>query len=142
MTEIETLLQAIQHGLLLSPETFAGLDLEAVLSGRDQTEFENKWLELFNKLQDTPLTAQEASVIDRIREVAYKAAFESVSDPELSGYVSDDFEVIAKGVASRCQNEFLNGLLKAYVEGKVPGGGAVSSQVPISAMMITLRANL
>lgn len=76
---------------------------------------------------------------ERLREVAFRTTYEHTSDPEISAEVSDDFEVISMGVASGQKDDFLAGLLEAYIEGRFPYGPVVSSEMSVDALMQMLQ---
>lgn len=134
------LLRAIQNKLLLDSNTFEDWDEEEVFSGRDDRDFDEKWMRLYNQLDGEQFDEVESQMISRLRESAFITTFKHTSDPELSAYVSDDFEVIAKGVATGRDDRFLVELLESYIKGKIPYGRMVSSGASIDVLMDTLRS--
>lgn len=141
MSDIEVLLKCIERGHLLGP-SFNGIDTEVALSNRDEPQFESEWLRLFEAVENVQLSAQQMATIDRLREGAFNAMFDLSGNSDLSGYVSDDFEVIGKGVASRQSDYFLSGLLKAYVDGTLPGGINVGSEQSTDTLIHELRQKI
>ena len=97
MNDIEALLKGVEAGRLLAPQHFSALNSEDVLSSRDDAVFEEKWLWLFNALEDVVLDIDQQALIESLRERAFTITFNATANPELSAYVSDDFEVIGKG---------------------------------------------
>jgi hypothetical protein len=140
MNSIELLLRAIQNGILLGPNTFEDLEAEEVLSGRDDPMFEDEWLRLYEEVKDTSLTEDEARRLDALREAAFKTAFKYCSDPDLSAYISDDFEVMARGVASHPEESFLAALIEAYSAGRIPHGIITHSGRPLQSLLDALQS--
>ena len=64
-------------------------------------------------VEKMPLSADQIATIELIREAAYKAVFNRTGNPDLAACVSDDFELMAKGICSALDDAFLNGLLEA-----------------------------
>jgi len=133
------LLHSIQNGILLGPTTFAGIEIDEVLSGRDDPAFEREWLQLFEQVKDTNLTEGETRDLNHLREAAFKAAFKHSSDPDLSGYISDDFEVIAKGAASNREDDFLTALLESYAAGTIPHHRIAGPRSSLRSLLESLR---
>lgn len=142
MNEIEIIQKCLETGVLLSAKTFEHLDLDALLSERDSQEFEQRWLALFKLTEKLSFGEQETSTINRIRELAYKAVFSATANPDLAGYVSDDFEIVSKGLAAKLRDVFLNGLVKSYAESKIPAGVDVNSQTEAIDILTILRGKL
>ena len=142
MSDIETLLQSVRREVILNANTFEDAVSEEVVSRRDQPEFEGEWLRIFDELKDVSLSTEQSTVAEHIREAAYKAVFKHTGNPDLSGYVSDDFEIIAKGVCSGTDRVFLNGLLEAYTENTIPGPTIPWSRKSLTSLVDQLRERL
>ncbi len=142
MSDIETLLQSVRREVILNANTFEDAVSEEVVSRRDQPEFEGEWLRIFDELKDVSLCTEQSTVAEHIREAAYKAVFKHTGNPDLSGYVSDDFEIIAKGVCSGTDRVFLNGLLEAYTENTIPGPTIPWSRKSLTSLVDQLRERL
>jgi hypothetical protein len=140
MHPIEMLLRAVNDGHLLGPETFADIASEEILAKRDSPEFEREWLRLFDQLKDTILNQDQVATLKRLRETAFKAAFRYTADADLSGYVSDDFELIAKGVTAGKEDNFLNTLLESYSIGRIPDEGGLSAERSIPSLLNDLAS--
>jgi hypothetical protein len=139
MNTVEILLRAIQERVLLGPDTFENEKLEAALSGRDAPAFELKWLQLFERVKDIDLAEDEAAGLDQLRESAFRTTFKHSADPELSSYISNDFEVIAKGIIRGQEDAFLNAMLEAYASGRIPHGALLSSTTSARSLMDLLH---
>jgi hypothetical protein len=139
MNGIEILLQAIRNDALLGPSTFANAQANKALSGRDDPVFEHRWLRLFDELKDTHTTEIEMNNLEQLREAAFKAAFKYCGNSDLSGYISDDFELISKGYANHHPDDFLAALLKAYLRDKIPHGVVADSGTSLKSLFDELR---
>jgi hypothetical protein len=100
------------------------IDVDAALDARDENTFENAWNSSYDaqcqsrsRLHDIEL-AQMTSICER----AYKLAFKATEHPELSGCVSDDFDLIATALLCDLEDAFAAHLLNEYVEGRFPIG--------------------
>lgn len=142
MSSTEVLLRAIQNGILLGESTFEDLDADWILSGRDEPDFEREWLRLFECLKDVTFDADENQKINQLRDAAFKATFKNCSNPDLAGYVSDDFEVIAKGVAREPEDAFLAKLLETYVAHSIPCGTLRPSEMNLRLLLDTIAQRL
>lgn len=142
MSSTDVLLRAIQNGILLGRSTFEDIDADEVLSGRDEPDFDSEWVRLFEQLKDITLDDDETRKINQLREVAFKATFKSCSDPDLSGYVSDDFEVIAIGAFSELEDAFLSALLEAYAGDSIPHGTLPPSELELSSLINAIEQRL
>lgn len=142
MNEIETIQKCLETGVLLSAKTFEHLSFDALLSKRDSQAFEEKWLALFNLTEQLSFGEQQTFTINRIRELAFKAVFSATANSDLAGYVSDDFEIISKGIAGKLRDGFLFSLVMAYSEGRIPAEPNLNSQKDVSNIIRALRGKL
>jgi hypothetical protein len=78
--------------------------------------------------------------IELLRECAFKALYAQCSNPDLAGYVSDDFEVIAKALLHLPGHPFLRQLLGAYASDSIPGGGKLTRSRPTHEIMAELAS--
>jgi hypothetical protein len=140
MNGSDILLRAIQNGVLLGLNTFEDLEPVEVLSGRDDPAFEREWLRLFEQVKDTSLSEDATHSLKALRKTAFKAAFKHSSDPDLSAYVSDDFEVMAKGIASHPGESFLAALIEAYSAGRIPHGIITHSGRSLQSLLDALQS--
>ncbi|MBD8499555.1 hypothetical protein [Paenibacillus arenosi] len=94
------------------------VDWDAELDARDAAEFDNVWRLSYEKLNH--LVPDEQEMIRDIREFAFKQTFRITNNPELAGYTSDDFGLIAKAVDNKIDIPFIYDLWKSYLQGKFP----------------------
>jgi hypothetical protein len=94
--------------------------IDEMLESRDGAEFESDWLRVFETLEQKEFSNADIALIDEIREIAYKKSFASTNHAELAAYIADDFELIVKSLLSGLNDEWLNALLLAYLQGLFP----------------------
>jgi len=71
------------------------IDEDAFFILREDEAFEHGWQASYNALHSQTPTQAIKQEIDQIRELSFKQTFRITQDSELSGYVSDDMELIA-----------------------------------------------
>ena len=91
------------------------------LDERGSEAFETQWMQAFEAIQQLEEeTTLDTATIDEIRKAAFLKAFDVTGNGELAGYVSDDFELIAKGLHFEYSSEFLASMYHHYKEGQLP----------------------
>lgn len=86
---------------------------------REDESFESEWLENFNNLEKVKLDDDLVEIINQIREISFKKTFLHTQNPEISSYISDDFELISKSLLLNEDNWILKHLWKAYQNQKI-----------------------
>lgn len=86
---------------------------------REDESFESEWLENFNNLKKVRLDDDLVEIINQIREISFKNTFLYTQNPEISSYISDDFELISKSLLLNEDNWILKHLWKAYQNQKI-----------------------
>lgn len=86
---------------------------------REDESFESEWLENFNDLKKVKLDDDLVEIINQIREISFKNTFLYTQIPEISSYISDDFELISKSLLLNEDNWILKHLWKAYQNQKI-----------------------
>ncbi|WP_334077321.1 hypothetical protein [Paenibacillus sanfengchensis] len=118
--DVERLLADLTRELLITRQTFEGLDVEAYLEERDEPGFSEAWMQAFEALAETSVTVED-QVLQSCREQAFKQTFALTGDPELAGYVSDDLRLIgAYLMQDSVRNSFVDRLHESYRLGKLP----------------------
>ncbi|MCY7377296.1 MAG: hypothetical protein LH472_15160 [Pyrinomonadaceae bacterium] len=117
LTELKSLLS--KSGFL-NFTAFDGAEIDEMLDRRDDSEFEEDWLRVFQELEQKSFTDDDLAAIKNIREIAYQKTFEATEHGELAAYVADDFEMIAKSLFAEFSDEWLNALFLAYLHGAFP----------------------
>jgi hypothetical protein len=75
---------------------------------------------VYKQVKDADLSESEAVDLLRLQEKAFRTSYKYCPEPDLSGEISDDFELIGKGFVAHCEDEFLAGLLESYIKGQIP----------------------
>lgn len=123
---------------------FAGLNearISEMLDARDSVEFESDWLQTFNNLEMSFNASPEQPLITEIREIAYQKTYDLTQHSELSAYVSDDFELIAKSFFSGYTDEWLNLLFLSYLQGIFPHTKLMPKKNGLELILETLSLN-
>lgn len=112
----------LESGQLLSDHHLARLD-ERDLERRDDPAFEERWMACHARLESVAggLTTGARAAILQVREQAYRRTFSVTQSPDLAGYVSDDFDLIARALAAGLHDPWIEQLLARYIAGELPG---------------------
>ena len=98
---------------------------DELLDTRDSAPFDTEWCrvdEEIEALKNTQCyTDKNEEEQGKIREKAFMIIEENI-DGELSEYVSDDFGLIYDSLALNYKDEWLNKLITAYKNKKIPAG--------------------
>ena len=99
--------------------------LNELLDSRDSDPFDTEWCrvdEEIEALKNTQsYTDKNEEEQGKIREKAFMIVEENI-DGELSEYVSDDFGLIYDSLVLNYEDEWLNKLITAYRNKKIPAG--------------------
>ncbi|MEZ6047094.1 MAG: hypothetical protein R3C11_16235 [Planctomycetaceae bacterium] len=121
MHVVDTLIEKITEYRIIQSDMFDQLDLESVLAMRDSTEFEVDWLRVYDITKNqNNLSSEEKRKINLLRETTFKRVYEITANPELSGYVSDDFGLIGSALFLNINDPWLNSLWQEYYLGNFP----------------------
>jgi hypothetical protein len=120
-----TLKRAIGERRLLSEEVLAAYDWDGLLDARDSDgDFEAQWLRVsagINELMSAAKVETEArQFAEDIGRELFLAVSQITGGHELASYVADDFELIARAVATGYDDPWLNGLWMAYKANGLP----------------------
>ncbi len=122
MIKLEKIKELLITGKLLSSDTFSNIDINDLLDKRDNDDFSDEWIRVYNEIsKNRGLTSlDEDEIIKSIREKSYKTTYNASKSPELAGYISDDFGLIADAIILNFSDEWLNALAKEYIDGRIP----------------------
>lgn len=86
----------------------------------DAKEFKEEWLRQSGRVQLRKGENENGELIARIcRDIFIEVLRWSGSD-DLAACISDDFELMLTALATGCQDRWLNGMLKMYLDGRFP----------------------
>ena len=122
MKPIETILTAVKCGALLDERIFQNSDIESILIQRDGDEsFEGEWIRLHNLLSKVNLpSSDEDNLLLKLREIAYKKTYDLTESLDMCAVVSDDFDLIGRGVELLPMDPFVASLLHWYLLHQIP----------------------
>ncbi len=118
LDNLQNLKELLENGQIIHFGKMSDEEIAEMLDSRDQEDFEGEWLRVFHELEDQ--AEFQDSDIEKIREIAFKKTFEATNNDEFSGYVADDFELIAKSLQIGFDDEWLNALFLSYLQGIFP----------------------
>ncbi|MDO3676208.1 hypothetical protein [Paenibacillus ehimensis] len=118
MITASEILSIIGDGTFLERVFNKDVDWDAELDARDEAEFAEAWSSSYEKLE--AMHPSEDTVTREIRETVFKQAFRITQSPELAGYASDDFGLIAKAFENKLDIEFDHNLWDSYTKGSFP----------------------
>lgn len=111
---------------LLGKVDFSDPDLAAdLLDARDGQLFDSEWMRVYSAVQDMEVEGELQTknvAIDELREWVFKRAHGISGNAEIAGYVSDDFEILARALQANYSDEWLGALWQEYREGRFPCG--------------------
>jgi hypothetical protein len=124
MMTLQKLLEEIRQGTLIPMEMFVRDDLDDILDQRDETEFEQPWLECSKRVEAawearTPDDSTKKTT-DEVRKESFLVVSRATEQHEIASYVSDDFELICKSIALNMNDPYATGLLESYRRGEIP----------------------
>ncbi|MCL2410628.1 MAG: hypothetical protein FWC97_03195 [Treponema sp.] len=97
------------------------LEIDNALDLRDESEFDDCWMNEFNSLKNEVFQADDIKFIDSLREKAFKNSYPATGGSELSAYISDDIEIIAKSFVAGKENSWaITYLWSSYKNGRFP----------------------
>jgi hypothetical protein len=131
----EVLLRLMSRGKVLGETTFRTLDPDVALAARDEPPFDGEWMRVFDSLKGRSMESAHGPVIERIRERAFKLCFAATGDPDLSGYVSDDFDLLARALSAEVDDEWLARVMSEYLVGRFPSGDLPRSYSSLRGMV-------
>lgn len=124
MNSLDDIRKCLSDGSLLRLSVLDDVDMDALLDKRERDEFEDDWLKAAEDVQanwNDFADAQSAeSVVDEIRELAFRKCYEVTQSADVSGYVSDDFELLAKAALMSLDSSYLQQMKRIYSEGNIP----------------------
>lgn len=106
-------------------DTFDEDTLNELLDSRDSAPFDTEWCRVDEKIKalknTQSYTDENEEEQSKIREKAFMIMEENI-ESKLSDYVSDDFGLIYDSIVLNYKDEWLNKLIAAYKNKKIPAG--------------------
>lgn len=114
--------------LLINQKLFEGVDLDLVLTSRDESAFETEWLRVSQMLDKADFSEADQQTIKQIEKAAFLRVYavtQSKDFTELAPLISDDFGLFARALIAGIDDPWLNGLFASYKSGVIPQLGAI-----------------
>lgn len=133
---LEKLLNKLQNETIIHNKLFEhSEDIDELLDLREEDTFDSKWMNIFSKIQKAEFTEEIQQYINQIREVAFMKTYQITNSSDISAYVSDDFELIAKCYVIGIDDTWMNGFILSYANGKFPCGTIEETDVDLFTAM-------
>lgn len=118
--ELQSFIESGQLKTLISAST----DWDDILDQRDRPEFESFWMRCFDKIE-TEWNAREvppesAALVGNLRRDAFLSVSRATNNHEIAAYVSDDFDLIGRGLILGSNLEGCEKLWNSYQQGQIP----------------------
>lgn len=130
------LLTAIVSARLLRPDALTIVDADDLLARRDEAPFDTAWAQAFEQAKGLPAAAVDEPELERLREAAFKAVYDSTANADLAAYVSDDFDLVGRFLCAGLDSPVAASLPEAYARNEVP------SRIQATATLEELLAHL
>lgn len=105
----------------LNAINYEELDIEEILDKRDSDSFDGEWVRVYQAIEKLK-KGKDVESTTKYREKAYRMVYEKSEDDELSGYISDDFGLIADSKILNYTDEWLDKLIACYQGAVIPCG--------------------
>lgn len=89
---------------------------------RDEKEFDDEWIRVFDYFEDILIEENYLLEIDKVRECVYLKVYEYINDCDMAAFISDDFEIMCKAYILDYNDNWLNQLINIYTVKQVPAG--------------------
>jgi hypothetical protein len=122
---LEIMLLRIADGSLLPDEYYSELDRDSALDARDADQsFVTAWAATHERVEEawatSPIATRQQDLAERVRHAAFLAVSRATSQHEIASYVSDDLDLIARGMALGLSDPLLERLWESYERGQFP----------------------
>ena len=123
---IETMESFCINNLIKIVESISCDEYDDILDSRDDDEFSEKWMEIFNEvkaiLKSNPIDALHTQRIENLRERTFKMIFQQSNSSDMAAYLSDDIALLLEAVLCDYDSNWLNGMWIEYSVGRIPRG--------------------
>lgn len=121
MLELQSLLYTLQNPGLLDLGFF-DFDHDIALEMRDMDSFDSEWMRVHRELNETTIIAAQLELLTDISKTAFLSTIGATKNSDLAAYISDDFELLGRGLIADAADPWLNGLWVTYCEEIFPCG--------------------
>lgn len=96
--------------------------IDEILDNRESPEFLDPWMEAYQAIGERTVGQEIQDKIADIRKDIFVTIFRITQATSLPAYISDDFELISSYCLHNLENKWVNNLLFAYLNHKIPQG--------------------
>ena len=106
----------------INESMFYNIDVDNYLDQRDIPPFDTEWISAYESVKEvrSKLDNAELNNLNELREKVYKLVYQFSQHPELSGYISDDFEIICLNKFSDNKNSWILNIFDSYKKNSLP----------------------
>ena len=120
---LQELRQLLTELSLLSDVAQSNDEQCALLDSRDAQPFDDEWVRVHKAVEhEKRASSLNIQIVDEIRELAFKKEYQNTGNGEIAGYVSDDFDLLARAIAVGYSDPWLELLWNEYHAGRFPHG--------------------
>ena len=116
------LINNIKNNKIFDKAYLQNIDISSFLDMRDEEEFDDEWIRVFDYFEDILIEESYLLEIDKVRECVYLKVYEYTNDCDMAACISDDFEIMCKAYILDYNDNWLNQLINIYTIKQVPAG--------------------
>lgn len=118
----------IENNLPITLSNYTEDDFDIILDERDNDDFSERWMEIFNTLKEKVEKSKIENISDSLREKVFKLVYSITNNSDLSSYLSDDFGMIVQSLETKQNDFWLNSLWLEYKKGVLPYGNLLETE--------------
>ena len=139
---LDKLIQKIKDKKIINEKMFEGKDIDALLDSRDEEIFDTQWTNVSAKVEGIGFTPEVSEKLQELAKESFLVTNYSLgTQAEISGYISDDFELIWKCFMLEIDEPWLNSLIMSYAKGIFPTGKLTITNVTLTQAIDSLINN-
>ena len=96
------------------------IDIDELLDLRDDKEFDDGWVRVFEKTKEYSIKSEIVEQIDEIRENVFKKIYDLTESSDLAAYISDDFDLMCRAYIVELNDEWLAKVAHIYNDKRIP----------------------
>ena len=98
------------------------IDIDELLDLRDDNEFDDEWVRVFEKTKEYSIEIETVKQIDEIHENVFKKIYNFTESSDLAAYISDDFDLMCRAYIIELNDQWLAKVAHIYNEKRIPSG--------------------
>lgn len=109
--------------------------IDEILDNRETPEFLDPWMEAYHAIGERKIDQETQDKIADIRKDIFVTIFRITQATSLPAYISDDFELISSYYLHNMESKWVNNLLSAYVDHKIPQGKLIATDKTMNELL-------